>query len=294
MPELILFASLGVLAYLYARGWRAREPHARLRALAFAMGLTLVLVALSPPVHDLADKLFLAHMLQHLVLIMVAVPLVLLGAPLGPVLRGLPPAARLRLQRSLAHGGVLRRVVDAATQPLIALGTYVVLLSVWHLPALYGAALESEALHVLEHVSFVLGALVFWAQVIDPAPFRARLSYPLRIVYLFVATAHNTALGGILSFAEPTLYRHYASLDTRLWGIPPLTDQQWGGILMWVPGGMVHLVAISLVFMLWLSAEDRADLRWASPAQPDEGAIGRASEAGEARDLQSRPLPDPR
>lgn len=291
MAELLIVATLLAVAALYARGWRVRDDHAIPRAFAFYAALALVFVALSSPVETLAEELFLVHMVQHLVLVMVAAPLLLLGAPLGPVLRGLPRGLRDLVQPALARGGLLRAVADIATQPLVALATYVAVLSVWHLPALYDAALASEALHVAEHATFVLAALLFWAQVIDPLPFKAPLPYPLRIVYLFVATAHNTVLGGILSFAEPTLYAWYAARPERFWGIAPAADQQWGGVIMWVPGGMVHLIAISVVFALWLAAEDRSAVSSRRPGDPSTGELpGSASRAspGLARDARAK------
>ncbi len=218
-----------------------------------------MLVALVSPLDALAERLFLAHMIQHLLLIMVAVPLLLLGAPSLPLLHGLPRRLRPRAVRPLARLRALRASLRFLANPLVSLATYVTLLSAWHLPAPYDAALASTPVHVLEHLTFLAISTLFWAQVIDPAPWRASLPHPLRIVYLFVATAHNTLLGGILSFAEPTLYA-YRDLATRPFALSAAADQQWGGIIMWVPGGMVHLVAISLVFAAWLAAEDRANL----------------------------------
>lgn len=264
----LVLLGVGLLAALYARGLsRARIAHPGARAAAFYAGLATVLMALVSPLAAMAHELFLAHMVQHLLLLMAAVPLALVGAPLSPLLLGLPAAVRAQAVRPLAGARAIHRVIGLLANPVVSLGVYVVVLSLWHLPTLYDAALESEPLHVLEHLCFVAIALLFWTQVIDPVPLRAALGYPLRIVYLFVATAHNTVLGGILSFAEPTLYAYYAARPERLFGIDPVSDQQWGGGIMWVPGGMVHLAAISLVFAAWLNAEER-------------------------RGLESRPLPD--
>ncbi len=256
-PLVVLGVALA--AVLYARGATSLGRVDLARAAAFYAGLVTSVVALVSPLATLAERLFLAHMVQHLLLIMVAVPLLLLGAPALPLLRGLPRETRAFLLRPFTRSGALHRVTALLANPLVALGVYVVLLSAWHLPALYDAALESEAVHVLEHVSFLAIALLFWLQVIDPHPFRAPLRHPFRIVYLFVATAHNTVLGGVLSFADRALYPYYASLLERPFGIAVLSDQQSGGAIMWVPGGMVHLVAISLVFAAWLNSEDRID-----------------------------------
>lgn len=266
LDPLVLWG-VALLAILYVRGARTLGRLDPLRVASFFAGLAVVLVALVSPLDAMADQLFLAHMVQHLLLLMVAVPLLLLGAPAIPLARGLPRAMRAQLLRPFSPEGPLHPVVRVFANPLVSLGLYIGLLSLWHIPALYDAALEDRAIHALEHLTYLFIATLFWTQVIDPYPFRASLRYPVRIPYLFVATAHNTVLGGILSFAEPTLYSYYARLPERLFGISPIADQQWGGVIMWVPGGMVHLVAISFVFAAWLNSEDRSD-------------------------LQSRPLPD--
>lgn len=264
-PLVILGVALA--AALYARGARSLERVDLGRAAAFYAGLAVILLALVSPLASLAERLFAAHMIQHLLLIMVGVPLVLLGGPTVPLMRGLPRPMRTQLLRPLTRPGALHPLLGALANPVVALVAYVVLLSLWHLPGLYDAAVENEAVHVLEHGTFLGIAFLFWLQVIDPHPFRAPLRHPLRIVFLFVATAHNTVLGGILSFVEPTLYPHYANLTDRPFGLSASTDQQAGGAIMWVPGGMVHLLAISVVFAAWLNGEDRSV-------------------------LQSRPLPD--
>jgi cytochrome c oxidase assembly factor CtaG len=263
-PFVIL--GLALAAVLYWRGARAVRL-APSRVATFYAGLLTIALALLSPLATLSEQLFLAHMIQHLLLIMVAVPLVLLGAPAVPLARGLPREVRAVYLVPLARSRAWHTLARVATNPLVAFGAYIGLLTVWHLPALYDAAVQDAVIHALEHFTFLAIALLFWSQVIDPSPFRAPLRHPLRIVYLFVATAHNTALGGILAFADPSLYPYYAGLATRPFGISAAFDQQAGGAIMWVPGGMVHLIAISFVFAAWLSAEDRADV--SSRALPD-------------------------
>ena len=259
---------LGLLlaAAVYARGMRAVRV-APWRAASFYGGLLIVALSLLSPLATLAEQSFLAHMSQHLLLIMVAVPLLLLGGPVVPLARGLPREIRTVYLVPIARSRPWHVIAGLLMNPLIALGTYVVLLTLWHAPPLYDAAVTDATLHALEHFTFIAIAILFWLQVIDPYPFHSPLRYPLRIVYLFVATAHNTALGGILSFADSSLYPYYANLASRPFGLSAEVDQQAGGALMWVPGGMVHLIAISFVFAAWLNAEDRADV--SSRALPD-------------------------
>jgi cytochrome c oxidase assembly factor CtaG len=238
------------------------------RAVSFYAGLITLFVALVSPIASLAHELFLVHMVQHLLMIMVGIPLVLLGAPGLPLLQGMPRPVRGEIVRPLARQRWLRGVMRLLTNPLVALAAYVALLTLWHLPPLYDYALVHRWAHELEHVTFLAIGALFWGQVIDPVPWRAPLAHPLRIVYLFVATAHNTILGGILSFAEGPLYTYYVQRADRLFGVSAAADQQWGGIIMWVPGGMVHLLAISVVFALWLASEDRPVESRPSPITP--------------------------
>ena len=265
LDPLVLLA-LALAAVIYWRGLRVVRV-APWRPVAFYAGLVTFGVALISPLATLAEQLFLAHMVQHLLLIMVGAPLVLLGGPALVLSRGLPREIRNVYLVPLARSPAAHAFVRLALNPLIALGAYVVFLTLWHLPPLYDAAVTDAVVHAIEHFTFIAIAILFWTQVIDPYPFHAPLRYPLRIVYLFVATAHNTALGGILSFADPSLYPYYANLATRPFGLNAAIDQQSGGAIMWVPGGMVHLIAISFVFAAWLSAEDRADV--SSRALPD-------------------------
>ena len=263
-PLVILGITLS--AVVYWRGTRAVRLETW-RVWSFYAGLLVIAAALISPLATLAEQLFLAHMIQHLLLIMVGVPLMLLGAPSVPLARGLPREIRTVYFVPLARSRFVHAIARLLRNPIVALGTYVVLLTAWHVPPLYDAAVENAVIHALEHFTFIAIAIVFWLQVIDPLPFRSPLSYPLRIVYLFVATAHNTALGGILAFADPTLYPYYANLVTRPFGVSAGFDEQAGGAIMWVPGGMVHLIAISFAFAAWLNAEDRADV--SSRALPD-------------------------
>lgn len=197
-------------------------------------------------------------MAQHMLLTIVAAPLVLLGAPIRPLLRGLPSLVRAGVVRPLARQRWLRAVVHVLRSPLVAAFLYVGGLYYWHLPALYDAALAEPAIHVAEHAWFFTTALLFWSVVIDPAPFRAPLSYAPRIVYLLLAgAAQNTILGGLLAFSERLFYRAYASAPLQ-YGLDPLTDQRIGGAVMWVPGDLIFLAAASACFFQFLRAEDRS------------------------------------
>ena len=200
-------------------------------------------------------------MVQHMLLTVVAVPLLLLGQPVRPLLRALPASVRAGVVRPLAGARAVRTVFHVLRHPLVAGALYVGGLYAWHVPALYDAALADERVHVAEHLWFLVSAILFWSCVIDPEPFRARLGYPARIVYLLLAgAAQNTVLGGVLSFSSRLLYRAYAVTPERF-GVAPLTDQRIGGAIMWVAGDIIFLAAASFSFFLWLETEERMQRR---------------------------------
>ena len=227
----------------------------------FFGGLGMLVLTLASGIEVLAGDLFSVHMLQHMLLTIVAAPLLMLGAPVRPLLRGLPAVVRARVIRPLAGNGAVRGLLHFLRHPLIAAAVYVGGLFLWHWPSLYDAAVENDGLHALEHAHFFIGALLFWSIVIDPEPFKGTLPYAARIVYLLLAgAAQNTLLGGLLAFSTRVLYTHYGARAAVL-GIDAMTDQRVGGAVMWVPGDAIFLVAASGAFFLWLEVEEREQRR---------------------------------
>ena len=230
------------------------------RTALFLLGLAALLVALASPIDSYASVSFAVHMVQHMLLTVVAAPLLMLGAPIRPLLRGLPAWVRAAVVRPLARAHAIRAFVRLLRQPLVAAALYVGGLYAWHLPNLYDAALLDARVHVIEHAWFFLSALVFWSVVIDPEPFRATLGYGARLPYLLVlGAAQNTVLGGILSFSSRLLYTAYP--DAAVFGMDRVTDQRVGGAIMWVVGDFVFLAAASVAFFLWLAEEEEMQKR---------------------------------
>ena len=230
------------------------------RTAVFFLGLAALLAALASPIDSYASVSFAVHMVQHMLLTVVAAPLVMLGAPIRPLLRGLPAWVRAAVVRPLARAQAVRTVVHLLRQPLVAAALYVGGLYAWHLPNLYDAALLDARVHVIEHAWFFLSALLFWSVVIDPEPFRATLRYGARLPYLLVlGAAQNTVLGGILSFSSRLLYTAYP--DAPVFGMDRVTDQRVGGAIMWVVGDFVFLAAASVAFFLWLAEEEEMQKR---------------------------------
>lgn len=200
-------------------------------------------------------------MVQHMLLMVVAAPLLLLGAPIRPLLRALPRSWRVRVVRPIARSAVVRGALHFLRQPLVAGAAYIGGLYAWHAPALYDAALLDAKVHVVEHLWFFATALFFWSCIIDPEPFTATLPYPARIPYLLLAGAgQNTILGGLLAFSTRLLYSAYAGRP-ELHGVDAVTDQRVGGAIMWVPGDLIFLAAASMSFFLWLEQEERDQLK---------------------------------
>ena len=243
---------------MYLRGARARSHWPIWRTLLFLLGLVALLASLASPIDRIAFELFSIHMLQHMLLLVVAAPLLLAGAPVRPLLRGLPLAVRRTVIRAVARNTAFRALVHFVRHPVMAAALYVVGLYAWHVPALYDAALDHPTLHIVEHLWFLGVALIFWSVVIDPVPFRASLPYAARIPFLLlVGAAQNTILGGLLAFSDRLYYTHYAT-TTLAYGLDPVTDQRLGGAIMWVPGDLIFLVAASFSFFLWLQSEEQA------------------------------------
>jgi putative copper resistance protein D len=194
-------------------------------------------------------------MLQHLLLELVAAPLLLLGAPATLALRVASPSVRGRLLAVL-HS----RVVSVLSFPLLAWVLFAAVNWGWHFSSLYDQALENPLLHDLQHLTFLGAGLLFWWPVIGADPSRWRLPHPVRLFYLFLAMPQNSFLGIALMSAPTTLYPHYAS-NLREWGPTPIVDQNVGGMLMWVGGDVVFLLAMGFVVAAWVRHEDRRTAR---------------------------------
>ncbi|MSQ34121.1 MAG: cytochrome c oxidase assembly protein [Dehalococcoidia bacterium] len=258
----LVLLGLALAAILYARGlrrWRMRSyRYSGWHPVAFCAALAILLVALQSPLDHLSEELLAAHMVQHMLLSTWATPLLVLGAPLTPILRGLPSALRLGVVRPLARNRVARRLFPVLVRPLPAFVLMTGALWGWHLPAAYEFALGNDAAHALQHVSFALTAGLFWAALMDIHPLHSRLSYLGRIVFLLAAMAQTTALSLFLVSAQPGLYPFYAQ-ESGAWGLSPAQDQQAAGLIMLADGLMMYLAAMVVCALVWLGKEERRD-----------------------------------
>jgi putative membrane protein len=220
-------------------GWRRR---------CFVGGLAVAGVALISPLDAMSESLGSAHMVQHVVLTMIAAPLLVLGATMRTLLRALPPTARRRTRRwrSSRLGRWGWRV---ALDPVLTAGIFVVVLWTWHASGPYEAALGDDVLHGLEHATFLAAALLSWGAILHAGRRRGRSG--IEVLVLFALSLQCGLLGLLLTFAGELWYPSYAA-TTEAWGLSPLGDQQLAGVIMWVPAGGIYVVAALLLLRQWI------------------------------------------
>ncbi len=238
---------VALLTFLYLRRWRETDGSAP-RLTSFLAGMTLLLIALCSPVDRLGEQLFLMHMVQHLLLLDLAPILVLLG--LTKVL--LRPLTR-RLVRVEAAAGSL-------AHPIFAIVLYVATMALWHVPAMYDAALELPVVHVLEHLTFGLAGGLYWWHLLSPIRARRRLGGMGPVVYMLATKVLVGLLGILLAFAPEAIYDFYER-QPRYWSLSPETDQAVGGLIMALEQSIVMGVALVFLFVRALGESDRDDER---------------------------------
>jgi putative membrane protein len=254
-PLVLLGVGLAGWSYLLGLRRLGRAGPGRLRAAAFGAGLVAVMIALVSPVERLAEVLLSGHMVQHLLLVMVAAPLLVMGLPRVPLTVALPVDVRRTLRRT-GRRPWIRGPWRSLTNPVVVWVGATGVLWAWHAPPLYQAALRSDALHGLEHVTLLGTAVLFWWVVLDPRG-RLRLGEGGDLAYLFAAGIQGGALGALFTFAPSPIYPAYA-VTAPAWGLSALTDQQLAGLSMWIPFGTVYLAVAAARFVGWLRASELA------------------------------------
>ncbi len=220
----------------------------------FSLGVAVIYLAEGTYLHDLSEKYLLsAHMVQHLMLTMIAPPLLLAGTPdwLARVI--LRPRLLLKLARFFTH-------------PVTAFLLFNGVLAFWHIPEYYNLTLAIHEIHIVEHITFMFAAIIMWCPVMSPLPEVPRLPYMGQMVYLFAQSFVPVVIGGIATFADQIVYRGYESAP-RIWGISVVADQQIGGLIMKIVGTLILWVALTVVFFTWFNKEDadsphRKALKW--------------------------------
>jgi putative membrane protein len=285
IPPTVLLGCL-VAEVLYFRGWRVlfKEEQARdaaratassgqagsysglyrwnswlWRAIYFPLAVLIAIVGDSAPIDILSARYFWVHMAQHLLLLVIIAPLLVLAAPLQPFWLGLPGRMRQLLQpaASWKAGRAVYQFGHWLRQPAVSCVLLIAGIWAWHWPALYDLALTNEAIHDwCEHLTFLAVSVLFWTQVIPAPPLRPRLGYVGRMALIGVAIAQNLALAVLLGFAQVPLYAPYAHLGTAAGGVfTALQDQQLGAGIMWTFGDVPFGTALAVLFQRWLATQ---------------------------------------
>jgi cytochrome c oxidase assembly factor CtaG len=252
--------TLGILASIAWWTWAVRRVNAvhptnpvpRRRTAAFLLGMLALAFALASGIERYDTSLFSVHMLQHVLLMLVAAPLIALAAPITLILRLSAPATRKRWILPVLHSRAMRVIAF----PVVAWVMFAAMMWGVHFSPLFNASVEDPLVHDLEHALFLGGALLFWwpAVALDPAPYR--LSHPARIVYVFLQMTQNTFLAVAILNATGVLYPHYATI-VRPWGMSALEDQRLAAGIMWIAGDAIFLTAILALVFGWMRAEAR-------------------------------------
>jgi putative membrane protein len=246
---MLVFAALYITGairrgYLLLLRWR----HA-----SFAAGWTSLFFALTSPIHELGEQLFSAHMLQHEIMILISAPLISAAHPGATCLWAFAPRQRNDIggwMHRIENSGAIRFV----SAPLNAWILEAAALWLWHVPVLYEATLRSDWIHAAQHLSFFITAVIFWSALYGIG--RSATRYGTATLYVFGTAVHCSALGALLTFSRVLWYPTYAHTTAR-WGLTPLADQQLGGVIMWVPSGVVFIAIALVLIAKWIAESDR-------------------------------------
>jgi cytochrome c oxidase assembly factor CtaG len=252
-PSIVVGTALIVGLYLYAldslrKRYYPAEQVKTGQTVAFLLGMFIMFLALVSPLDELGDSyLFSAHMLQHLCLTMVGPPLLLIGTPAWMV-------------KPLLRNRAVFLIAKFFTYPAIAFFLFNADFWLWHVPPLYNATLENLSIHILEHLTFIIFGVLNWWPIYSPLEEGLpRLSLGGRILYLFLSGMPMVALGAGLTFSPP-IYAPYLAAP-RIWGLSAATDQQLGGLIMWVPVNIAYIVMVSIIFIRWMQKQDAKQIK---------------------------------
>jgi putative membrane protein len=271
-----------VFGFLYFNGlrkWpRGSHPVRLWQRVSFAVGQLSLFAALVSPVDALSDQFFFMHQIQHLLLRVVAPVLILLGAPLTPVLRGLPEGALQEFVRPVAGSRRMRAFYARITHPLVTLALFIGALWVWQIQELQNLAVRNAGVHLLMHFTMFGTAMLYWWLVVDPAPHRSRIHYGLRVLYIAITIVPNTVLGAMIVFSNGVLYRAYGEFE-HVWEVSSLNDQVIGGLILWLPMEMMSVIIAGVVFVMWFMDEEKKSTIRARATFARRGVVSGAGQA---------------
>lgn len=258
---LIITSALYWLGLRYAKRRGIERRHLRpWRIAVFVAAMVVIFLTLNSPLDTWAESLVWAHMVQHELLTMVAAPLLLLSQPFMLLWRGVPLGARRSTLRWMSRSGVLRAleaVIDFLRKPIVSFVLYTGMFSVWHLPALYDAATQNDAIHAFEHICFLATAVLFWSQVIPSLPFKPRLGYPGQALFCGLAMLWGNVLGFAFVDTTTAFYPYYAALPRAADAISAVNDLHFAGGVMDVADTFIFISVVIIALALWLIDDER-------------------------------------
>ncbi len=280
-PQSVIAAFVAVLYLvgLTRLQLRSRWHAVPIRQMLYAiMGFTIIIFALAGPPEAFADDMFFSHMMQHILIAMVASVLLLAAKPMPCYIWAMPETIRIGIAPALAEQGWIRKINAVLVNPRVALPLFILTLWTWHIPELYQSAIQHEPVHFAMHISMFATSILFWWPIIGPPPVGSSLSEPQKIIYLILVVTPTAVLAAIITLSNSVLYTHY--IDTPYhFTLTPTEDQRIGGLLMWIPGNIIYLATLTTLFFRWFAIEERKQRRsYRVPSTHMEATKRRAKE----------------
>jgi putative membrane protein len=266
-PDIVILTLLGITVYLrgMARRKQVINPIPPLRHVLFFSGVAVVFLALESPLDPLAERLFLMHQIQHIMLRMLGPMLITLSGPEGILIAGLPRFARQYILAPVVSNRAVQACFRFLTHPLVAFVVFLASLYIWQIPRVHNAALENDALHYVMHISMLAAGMMFFWLIFDRRPPPQSLKYKPRLLMLVGVIVSNMLIGAVTTLKSTVLYTAYG-INDRLFNLPPLVDETIGGFILWVPSSMMCIIAILIALHGWGKDEQRAYLKLKSRA----------------------------
>jgi putative membrane protein len=269
-----LLLTLGALHFI---GWRNLRRRGRTRfangwrLASYFVGLFVLGISILSPIDVLSSQLFLMHMVQHLLMMMAAAPLLMLANPFPTFLWALPRDLRTRVGRWFLPGHPLYRTLEKILRPGVTWLVFVTVYLGWHDPELYNLALRNAFVHDLEHITFFGVAILFWWRITSAGPqIGKRLPAMMRAAYAVTLVPVNMLAGVAITFSESPIYTHYTMVP-RLYGISVMDDQTWAGLIMWIPGSMMYILAA--IFLIGVHMNRVKKMEQRNALAPDDESL---------------------
>ncbi|HZP94634.1 MAG TPA: cytochrome c oxidase assembly protein [Burkholderiales bacterium] len=260
-PDVIVTTAVAAILYLAGvlrLGGRTMATRAWAQACFFG-GLAAVILALQSPVDAVAEHLFFVHQIQHLLLHTAGPMFIMLATPQGPLVAGMPQWLRRFALKPVMTNPVIRAVFGFLARPAVATILFVASVYFWQIPGYHDRALLDEPLHYLMHVSMLFAGLVFFWRVFDPRPAPLGASFGVRLAMVWASIVATILIGAFIALKSSVLYQAY-DVSGRIWGVSAISDERYGGLIIWIPGGMMYVVAMLAVIRLWGAQEEKMEL----------------------------------